>query len=244
MKLIVYISFFLLSIGFSSAQAWQDSLRRGKELYKIGEYQQAYQTFLEAQRLAPSEINLSNDIGNAAYRSQDYEMAKKAFSAAANARSNQFEQTQYWHNIGNPQFEENDYSNAIESYKQALRANPKNEKARYNLAETKRRVKQEQEKEKQQEQSNQEQNDEHQEAPQQEETQQENQREQRSNQENNNSEAGSEREGNEDFEGKLSERKEDRILDDLLKKEIETQRRLREIESSSEEEQVKSGKRW
>lgn len=244
MKWFFYIVFFLSSVGVGYAQAWQDSLRRGKELYEMGDFEQAYQTFLEAQRLAPSEVNLSKDIGNAAFRSQDYEMAKKAFHAAANASENRMEQSQYWHNIGNVHFETKKYHNAIESYKQALRADPNNEKARYNLAEAKRRIEQESEQQnKNQEQGNENQ-DESQEGNSQEDVAQNNQDENQSNEENNSSASNSKNEQHDDFEGKLSERKEERILDDLLKKEIETQRRLREMESRSEKEQVKSGKKW
>src|SRR5690554_5028384 len=83
MKNIILLAIVLFVTGFVGAQSWKDSLRLGKKYYQEGNYKQAYQSLLEAQKLAPSEIDLSQDIGNAAYRSQDYEMAEKAFRAAA-----------------------------------------------------------------------------------------------------------------------------------------------------------------
>merc|ERR1711916_71049 len=106
-----------------------------------GKYEEAYNSLIQAQKLAPEDVDLSKDIGNAAYRKGDYEMAEKAYRSVASSAEDSEQSSKQWHNIGNAQLQKKDYQAAIESYKQALRENPGNEDARYNLAEAKRRLK-------------------------------------------------------------------------------------------------------
>src|SRR5690554_1669308 len=141
MKNIILLAIVLFVTGFVGAQSSKDSLRLGKKYYQEGNYKQAYQSLLEAQKLAPSGIDLSQDIGNAAYRSQDYEMAEKAYQAAVANQKNKNTKGKQWHNVGNSQMQAKNYQAAVESYKNALRQNPNDEKARYNLAEAQRRMK-------------------------------------------------------------------------------------------------------
>src|SRR5690554_1357589 len=122
MKSVILLAIVFFMTGFTQAQSWKDSLRVGKQYYQEGNYKQAYQSLLEAQKLAPSEVDLSQDIGNAAYRSQDYEMAEKAFRAAASNNEDKNTQSKHWHNVGNSQMQAKNYKAAVESYKNALRS--------------------------------------------------------------------------------------------------------------------------
>jgi|SRR5690554_1491586 len=248
MKSAVLFIVVLFSMGFVQSQSWKDSLRAGKQAYQDGDYEQAYQSLLEAQKLAPAEVDLSQDIGNAAYRSQDYEMAEKAFRAAASNVEDGLEQSKHWHNVGNSQMQAKSYKAAVESYKNALRKNPDDEKTRYNLAEAQRRVKkEEQQEDKGQNENQDEQSDsddnsqgENQSSSQDEIDNAENKQDQESGTDGNEG-AG---DASQNSEGKLSDRKTDRMLEDLLKKEMETKRKVRGIESDKNQQQVKSGKRW
>lgn len=230
------------------AQSWEDSLQKGKQLYKEGKYPQAYATLLEAQKIAPEGVDLSKDIGNAAYRTGDYKTAKSAFKSAAAAEESDMKRAEKWHNVGNSQMKEKDYAGAVESYKNALRANPSNDKTRYNLAEAKRRLKKQQEekKENKENQENQDQNqnkDHNQKQDQQNQDQNSQSGDQKDNQQNQQNQNSGNQSSQENSQ-KLSNKKTDRMLEELLKKEMETKRKVRGVNSKSKNEEVKSGKKW
>lgn len=246
---IVSIIFFVFlggTVGFS--QAWKDSLQKANQLYQSEEFEKSFETFLETQRIAPNDVNLSADIGVAAYRKGDYDMAEKAFTAATNKEGSAEELAQYWHNIGNSQIKKKDFDGALESYKNALRINPKDEKARYNLASLKRQMQQQEEQE-----QNQQQNQQRREKKKaneevdQEESNGESQLQQGDDAENQPQEMNAPQQEmleDNDSESKLTQRKMDRMMDDLLKDEMQTKKRLRELEMRREGEGIKSGKRW
>lgn len=230
------------------AQSWEDSLQKGKQLYKEGKYPQAYATLLEAQKIAPEGVDLSKDIGNAAYRTGDYKTAKSAFKSAAANEESEMKRAEKWHNVGNSQMKEKDYAGAVESYKNALRVDPSNDKTRYNLAEAKRRLKKQQEEQKKENQENQENQDQNQNQKQNQQNQDQNgqsddQKENNQNQQNQQNQNSGDQSAQESSQ-KLSNKKTDRMLEELLKKEMETKRKVRGVNSEGKNEEVKSGKKW
>lgn len=248
MKALFFIWSIVVFISFNSwGQTWQDIAREGSKLYKDGKYEEAYETLLEAQKLAPKEIDLSSDIGNAAYRSGDFETAEKAFRASStNPGKSKIELGEQWHNVGNSQFQKEDFQAAIESYKNALRMNPNDEKARYNLAEARRRIQQQQQQEKEQQQSNDSAEDQGTDEGEGGEGAGEKQNDEDESQNQNTPANNNEEDRNDDKQSseQLSDRKTDRILEDLLKQEMETTERVREMGARKENNQINSGKRW
>lgn len=254
MRNFLLIALIFCMTGFVKGQSWEDSLRLGKKYYEEKQYDKAYSALLEAQKLAPSHVDLSQDIGNAAYRNEDFEMAEKAFRAAASKNKDENLNAKNWHNVGNSQMKAKNYEAAIESYKQSLRRNPKDDKTRYNLAEAQRRLKilEEQQQKQQQDQEQQSEDDDQQnkqnqqQSDQQDKSNKENQGEENKNQKQDPTQQG----GNPNEkaeakpESKLSDRKTERLLEDLLKQEMQTKKKVRGSESGQNEEQIKSGKRW
>jgi len=249
----------IVSSSFISwGQNWRDSLSAAHTAYKEGKYKEAQEKFVSAQRLAPEGVDLSKDIGTSAYRSGDYSSAEKAFHAAINKSSTPEEKSRKWHNIGNAQIKQKNYQGAVDSYKQALRDNPSDEKARYNLAEAKRRLKKQEEEQQQNQQQNQQQDKNQQNQQNSQDDQNQNQQNQNQNQQNQNQQgqqtpSNSQNQSNQNNQGgrassseaqKLSSKKTERMLDELMKKEMETKRRMHGMGSGGEKEQVKSGKRW
>jgi len=246
----------IVSSSFISwGQNWRDSLSAAHKAYKEGKFKEAQEKFVRAQRLAPEGVDLSKDIGTSAYRSGDYSAAEKAFHAALDKSSSSEEKSRKWHNIGNAQVKQKNYQGAVDSYKEALRENPSDEKARYNLAEAKRRLKKQEEEQQQNQQQNQQQdqNQQNSQDDQNQNQQNQNQNQQNQNQQGQQTPSNSQNQSNQNNQGgqalsseaqKLSSKKTERMLDELMKKEMETKRRMHGMGSGGEKEQVKSGKRW
>jgi len=246
---ILLITLISTLTGFVASQSWEDSLRIGKEYFQNKQFDKAYRTLLEAQKLAPSNVDLSQDIGNAAYRSQNFDMAEKAFRSAASKNENQSQSAKSWHNVGNSQMKAKNYKASIESYKKSLRKDPTDDKTRYNLAEAQRRLKVQEEQEQKNDEQNQ--NESHQnqksESNQQDQNKKGNQGDKNENQKRN--PAGQQGENpdqksNAQPESKLSNQKTERLLEELLKQEMQTKRKVQGSESVKNQEQVNSGKRW
>jgi Ca-activated chloride channel homolog len=241
---------WILCFGLS-AQEWRDSLRSAHDSYRKGQFDEAQRKFHSAQQLAPGDVDLTKDIGTSAYRNSDYKTAEEAFVASAKKTDDPSARARKFHNAGNAQMKQKNYQAAVDSYKHALRANPNSEETRYNLAEAQRRLKKDQEQQ-QQEQKQQEdqQNQEDQDGQgdgqsndnQNQQSDQNNQdNSQNQNQQNNQNSSSNQSEGGQQ---KLSDKKTERMLDELMKKEMETKRRMQGMGSGSDKEEVKSGKRW
>ncbi|MFT6501634.1 MAG: tetratricopeptide (TPR) repeat protein [Crocinitomicaceae bacterium] len=146
MKAILIIG-FLLSTGISFSQEWRDSLEVARKEYKNENYEKALKYYKSAQKKAPEDVDLSDEIGQSAYKSGDYETAEKVFQQnSANKRSNK-NRAKNNHNIGNARMRTKNYEGAVEAYKDALRLNPEDEKTRYNLSEATRKLKKKQKEE-------------------------------------------------------------------------------------------------
>ncbi|RFC54429.1 tetratricopeptide repeat protein [Brumimicrobium aurantiacum] len=248
-------NYFLIAIvmtmcALTYGQSWEDSLRLGKKLYQEKQFDKAYQTLLQAQKLAPSEVDLSQDIGNAAYRNNDFEMAEKAFRAAASNGVDDKSNAKHWHNVGNSQLKAKDYQSAIESYKNALRLNPEEEQTRYNLSEAQRRLAIQKQQQQQQNQDSQNSEDQKSQDQQNQNKAGEDDNKENSSQENQQNNQGGEtqntnpKEGEEEPVSKLSNQKTERMLEELLKKEMQTKKKVQGVRSGNQKNQVKSGKKW
>ena len=155
MKKLVLICFLLVIAASSTgmAQEWRDTLNRARELYKKGEYKEALKYYKSADRLAPNDVDLSEEKGQSAYRAGKYKEAEEAFRTAAGKQTDTKRKASAYHNVGNSRMKLKDYGGAEESFKEALRLDPKNEKARQQLAEAKRLKKEQEEQEKKKQQN-------------------------------------------------------------------------------------------
>lgn len=135
MNRFILIVLFVGCASFSlRAQAWRDSLNIGQQAFQSGDYNRAVKLFRDAQDLAPAHVNILDLINQSAYKAQNYQDAIKGYEQAVKNAKTPQEQSRAHYNLGNAHYRNNDAKKAIESYKEALRKDPTNEKARYNLA--------------------------------------------------------------------------------------------------------------
>lgn len=256
------VLFFIVFTTSVNAQHWGDSLRVARSAFEAKNFELAYEKFLSAQRLAPDHIDLSKDIATAAYRAEDYKTAEQIFEGAAKRDAGDAHKK--WLNVGNSQLKQENLEGAIESYKNALRQNPNDDRARYNLAQAKRMLKEQQsqkENKKNEDQKNEDQQQDQQEDQSEDEQQQdgendqqddglqEQEKEPQNSEEENQANSGDSEQHDqsktqEAQQAKMTEKRIERMLDELLKQEMETKQRVELKTNKKGQGTSKSGKSW
>jgi len=215
---IVFFSMFLI-FGVS-AQSWKDSLVDARKYYNNKEFGKAFQKYNNLLKVLPKDIDLSEEIAQAAYKAEQYKAAEEVYKNKLKEKNYKPKAGSY-HNLGNTQMKQENYEAAVDAYKNALRINPNDEETRYNLSEAIRRLK------KQQSQQNQEQKDKDNEKKE--------NKDQNKQNENKNKEEEKEEEETKDSneEGSsISDNSVDKILDNLSKQEAKTKQKNQEKKKS------------
>jgi tetratricopeptide (TPR) repeat protein len=113
--------------------------REGNRLFRQGQYVEAEKAYLEAQGRAPERPELQYNLGNALLRQKKYEPALQSLRNAI-THGDRGVAASSWFNSGNARFETGDYAEAVDAYIQALRLNPADRDAKYNLELARRRL--------------------------------------------------------------------------------------------------------
>ena len=203
--------------SISYSQSWRKNLETARNQYAIKNYPAAYKTYQQVAKQLPSNIQLDAEIGQAAYKAGDYPKASKYFSKQKNAARTK--KARLNHNLGNAYLQQKNYQKAIEAYKKSLRTNPSDDKTRYNLALA------------MQEQKNQQKNNKNKQDPKQ-------------NPPNNNKpkeDNNQEKKQPEEADKQLKQNATDRMLDDLMKRELETKQKQKGKPNKNTNE---NGKDW
>jgi tetratricopeptide (TPR) repeat protein len=128
--LIVLAAVYPLVVGFGDSPEGRN--RKGNSLYKKGEFDQALTEYRSAQVLAPELFELSFNAGDALFRKGDLAGAVREFAKASGAPDSLLSSSAYY-NAGNALVKAGDPKAAIEAYKAALKRNPADPDAKYNL---------------------------------------------------------------------------------------------------------------
>lgn len=248
------------------AQQWRDTLMAARKSYIQKNYEQSFKLYRSAKKLAPKEIDLSDEAGQSAYKAGKYEQAEKMYAQSSSNKGSAAQKGITQRQIGNARMKQEKYAEAIESYKESLRNNPKDEYARYNLAQAMKKKAQQDKKQQQQDQKDQQekQNQQNKDQQNKQDKQQNNpgQKNQPENQKNQGGQENSQQKNqgeqpkdqpkpqqeNRDQNpsgnnrNKLSDKKTERMLDKLMKQEMETKRKFDGVKSSGNT--THSGKDW
>lgn len=246
MKYIVLLVSFVVLTALNAgwSQEWRDSLNHARNLYKSGKYKEALKYYKSAERLAPNDVDLSEEKGQSAYRAGDFKEAESSFRRAASLQNDKKRKSGAYNNLGSARMKQENYSGAEEAFKEALRLDPSNEKIRQNLAEAKRLKKKKEEEEQKQKQNNDPSQDEQQQNNNQQQqqgnnSQQDKQQQQQSqsgqNNKNNNQQqqSGADKQksqqqssGSQSKEQKLADKQTERKLNELMRQEMDAKKRL------------------
>ena len=103
------------------------------ELYNLGRFEEAEKAYAGADMNHPKDIRYRYNRGCAAYQNSDFQGATAAFSSVLRRSDDGETQFKAAYNLGNTAYMQGDFASAVEYYKRAIRHNPANEDAKYNL---------------------------------------------------------------------------------------------------------------
>lgn len=146
-----YTAAIMLMLIFMSAQAQSDrnSIREGNRLFRSGKFAESEVSYRKAMEKNPRNPQAAYNLGNALFAQRKDSAAVVAYQSGVQLETSKIRKAMGYHNIGVVCQSHKMFAEAIEAYKNALRLNPKNDQARYNLELCKRQQKNQQNKQNQ-----------------------------------------------------------------------------------------------
>lgn len=256
-KTILTLIFAATAIS-AAAQAERRYIRQGNQLYHsaIGDTGQvdttqmraAAELYRKAIEKSPASTEAKFNLANSEFRTRDFEACEREYKALANGIAPDTTMAKIYHNLGNSQLMQGKLRESIESYKNALRRNPRDIETKYNLALAQSKLQQQQNQQQQQQQDqdqqqNQDKNNEQQQQQQQDQQQQQQDNQQEQQQQQAQEQQAQEQQGQEGEpkEGeKISKEDAARILEALQNNEQKLQERLKNEQKQKSQSRQKS----
>ena len=154
----IVLALVLFVCGEVSAQQMKERglVRRGNREFRREHFEKSVGSYQRALQHDSTCFEAKYDLASALYRTERYDKAEKTLlSIVSDSTRTEKERGEVAYNLGNTQFAQQKYKEALSSYRQAMRCNPNDEDAKFNYAFTKRLIQQQ---EQQQQQQNQDQN--------------------------------------------------------------------------------------
>lgn len=133
-KYILFILSLLLATGLSAQKEERDYIRKGNRAFRDSIFVDAEVNYRKALEINPKSTVSMYNLGNTLSQQQKFKDAMEQYMAAADIEKDKMKLAQIYHNAGVIFQASQDYAQAVETYKKALRNNPKDDETRYNLA--------------------------------------------------------------------------------------------------------------
>ncbi len=134
-KYIIFIAFLFLANSSTFAQKTErDYIRKGNRLFNDSSFVHSEVNYRKALELNPKSTEALYNLGNTLSQQRKLKEAMEQYTAASKIERNKGKLAKIYHNAGVLFQAEKHYQEAIQSYKQSLRNNPKDDETRYNLA--------------------------------------------------------------------------------------------------------------
>ena len=135
-KTIVLLAFGTSLWGFNPVRAslldW--NLIQGDKLLQDAEFEEASEYYVRSQANDPHNPRLNYNLGVAEYKQENYLKALNSFNQSVEDAANYPSlQERAFYNQGNAYFKLEDYREAIKAYENALKLNPEDKEAQFNL---------------------------------------------------------------------------------------------------------------
>ncbi len=241
----VAIVVMLLVCGEVSAQQMKERglVRSGNREFKREQFEKSADSYQRALQHDSTCFEAKYDLASALYRTERYEKAEKTLQAiVSDSTRTELERGEVAYNLGNAQFAQKKYKEALSSYRQAMRCNPADEDAKFNYAFTKRLIQQQEQQQQQQQQNQDQQNQDNKDQNQDQNQQNQNQQNQQDQQQQPQNQEGKEeqQEGGQRSEGAMTPEQQEALLQAIQAEEDKTQDKLKEKAGIL----IRGGKNW
>jgi tetratricopeptide (TPR) repeat protein len=206
---------FVFLVGSAVLASPRTEVKQGNRLAQTGNAADALTHYKRALDQQGDSTVVLYDIGNLMYGQGDYESARKFYGGSARPNASERELSETLYNLGNSFFQGQQYDKAVAAYVEALKRNPGDEQAKYNLELARLMLRQQQQQQQQQQDQNQQQ-DKDQQQQQQDSTQQQNQQEQQAQQQD---QKQTEQQSQPQYDRQMSKEEAERLLNALLQDE-------------------------
>lgn len=228
-KIVSLLAFLLLAVLPTDSIAQNDNaaarrqVKKGNKLFRKGDFAASEISYLKALEKNRENAQALFNYGDAQIAQMKDTAAIKYFEEAARHETNPIRKSQSYHNLGTIMQGRKMFAEAIEQYKQALRLNPNDDEARYNLVLCKRQLKN-QPQQNQQQGQNKDENDDKQKQEQQQNKQEQQKQEQQEDKQ------------------QMSKDNAEQLLQAAMQQEKQTQKRMKEAQKQPQRRQVE--KNW
>lgn len=219
LPIAIQLSSIILLFASSSdlyAQSVRSLVNGGNEMFEKKQYADAEVEYRKALEKDKDLMEGSYNLGNAVHKQQRFDEAIQNYHQAIGKTNDKNMQSQLYYNMGNSYFEGKQYQESINAYKRALKLNPNDEDAKYNLAYAYKKL---QEQQQQQQQQKQNKNQQQQKKDQQQDQQQQQQQKQQQQQQQQQQQMAQQKQ--------MSQKDAQRILEALKNDEKDTQKKVR-----------------
>lgn len=133
----IFIFCFLFCLLFISPSAFalpfRSGLNRGNDLYKKGDYQQAGQVYNKILEKKANDQRAKFNLGDSLFKEGKYKESQVVFEDLSEKAADKSLRQASYYNLGNSFFKQEDYKSAIGAYEEALKIDPKDKNAQFNL---------------------------------------------------------------------------------------------------------------
>ncbi|MBN1651555.1 MAG: tetratricopeptide repeat protein [Bacteroidales bacterium] len=141
---------FAFSFVFAHAQSDKNLVRQGNKLYQKDNFTDAELNYRKALDKNPNSLSGTFNLADAMYEQENFEKSAEIFAKIGQADLAKDKKSMAYYNLGNSFLKAKQYEQSIEAFKMALRNNPDDENARYNLEYARKMLKQKQDQQKNQ----------------------------------------------------------------------------------------------
>ena len=140
------LALMLVSTIPTQAQSDRSNIREGNRLFRSGKHADSEVSYRKAMEKNPRNPQAAYNLGNALFAQKKDSAAVVAYQSGVQLETSAIRKARGYHNMGVVCQSHKMFSEALEAYKNALRLNPKDDEARYNLELCKKQQKKQQDK--------------------------------------------------------------------------------------------------